>query len=306
MLSLAWKNPARAVALNGRDISIMALMISFPVVGLEQFLRTAPAGFLTQPYVQAQHWLADSLMALPLFVAGVWAGDRIASRAGLGTTGRADVLKRALVITLLAALALVPLWFWVDKSDNPVTAQPLVFPHAQDSGDVYWVAPPVILALVCVCLVPVAVWAADGIRRGMTGRGAAGHRGIRLPRGAAAAARAAVLVLLLAAVPVLAWLLHQAAGRAYASQVYYTSALTAAPRHHHGHAAVAGAALPLAGQHMAAAPFAFVYQAAHALQDGLAGQAAGLPVAVLALLRAARGLDGRNQRQPADTKGGAE
>jgi hypothetical protein len=61
-----------------------------------------------------------------------------------------------------------------------------------------------------------------------------------------------------------------------------------------------------AGSPVSAAPYAVIYQAAHALQDGLAGQAAGLPVVVIGLLRITRGLDGRNQHHAEDTKGGVE
>jgi hypothetical protein len=48
------------------------------------------------------------------------------------------------------------------------------------------------------------------------------------------------------------------------------------------------------------APYAFAYQAAHALQDGLAGQVAGLPVAAVVLLRGTRRSDNRYQHQSAD------
>jgi hypothetical protein len=296
MLSSACRKPVGAVVLSGRDISIMALMISFPVMGLDEFLRTVPAKFSAQPYVEVQHWLTGSLMALPLFAFGIWAGDRLGALAGLGTARRADVLKRALVIALLGALTLVPVWFAADKSDDPVTAQPLVFPHAQDSGDVYWAAPWVISALVCVCLVPVAAWAAHRISGSITSRLAT-----RVPRGAASFTRAAVLVALLAAVPVLAWLLYQAAGRAYASQMYYTSATSPVPPRSHVFSDGTRRVRVPASPPVTAAPFAVVYQAAHALQDGLAGQAAGLPVAAMALSRITRGMDGRNQHHPADT-----
>jgi hypothetical protein len=99
---------------------------------------------------------------------------------------------------------------------------------------------------------------------------------------------------------VLAWLLHHAAEHAYASQVNNTSALLSVPVHSHaffggGH----GSRVP-AGPPMTPAPFAFAYQIAHALQDGLAGQAIGYPVAVMALW-SARGLRGRDQHQQADT-----
>jgi hypothetical protein len=147
MRSLAWKKPRRSATLTGHGILIMALMISFPVIGLDQFLRTTPAKFSEQPVIQVQHWLSDSLMALPLFAVGIWGGDLIARRAGIGTR---HPVKRALLISLLTALAMSLAWFQVDRTTNPVTAQPLIFPHAQDSGDVYWVVPGVIVALLLV------------------------------------------------------------------------------------------------------------------------------------------------------------
>jgi hypothetical protein len=291
----------------------MALMISFPVIGLDQFLRTASGQLSAQPYTQVEHWVADSLIMLPLFAFGIWAGDRITTLAGVGAARRADLLKRALVITLFAALAQVPAWFVVDKSDNPVTAQPLVAPQAHDSGDVYWVAPWVVIALVCVCLAPVAVWVARAVARAadrrmtsrrMTSR-AAGRLQTGPDRARAAVTQAALLVPLLAAATLGAWALHQAAARAYASQVYYTTASPAITRHSHVFSAARAARAAARGAEGAGgAPFAFVYQAAHALQDGLAGQAVGLPVAVFALLWVARAPDERNQHQPADTEGG--
>jgi hypothetical protein len=282
-------------------------MISFPVVGLDLFLRTASGRFSAQPYAQLGSWITDSLMMLPLFAIGVWAGDRIASVAGLGTARRADVLKRAVTVTLFAALAQVPVWFLVNKYDNPATAQPLVAPQAHDSGDVYWVAPWVVPTLVCACLVPAAVWAARAIGRGITTRTAttrtaAGSPGTRAPwppRAAAVLTYAGLLVPLLAVAALFAWALHQAAGHAYASQVYYTSAPPAVPRHSHVFSAAREARS--VSSRVTAAPFALAYQAAHALQDGLAGQAAGLPVVVIALLRVARGSQNRNQSQPTDT-----
>jgi len=299
------RNSSRACLLDGREITVLGLVIGFPVIGLDLFLRTASGRFSAQPYVQLWHWLTDALIMLPLFAFGVWAGDRIASLAGLGTARCADVLKRALLITLVAAVAQAPAWFAVNKSDDPVTAQPLVPPQAHDSGDVYWVAPWVIITLVSVCLVPAAIWAARTIGNGMANRAAVSRPGIGMPQGATAAARGALLVLVLAAAPVFAWLLHQAAERAYASQVYYPRAAPAVTRHSHDFAAARAARRP-ASSAVTAAPFTVVYQAAHALQDGLAGQAAGLPVAVIALLRITRGLDDRNQYQPTDTLGGVE
>jgi hypothetical protein len=266
MRALACRNSADRVMLDGHSIVTAALLISFPVIGLDQFLRTAPARFPADPPAAVGHWLTDSLIALPLFAASVWAADRIAGRAGLGIAGRADLVRRALLIALFAALAMAPVWFELNQLDNPVLAQPLVFPHAQDSGDVYSVAPAVIIALACVCLIPAAAWA-----------------GSALTRGATVATRTAVLLVAVAAGLAFALLLHQAAVRGYASQVYYAPA----------NAPASGSSLatptpdtgaPDTGAPDTAAPYAFAYQAAHALQDGLAGQAAGLPVAAAALL----------------------
>ena len=251
--------------LSGHGILVMAVLLGLAVIGLDQFLRVSPAQFAMQPGTEIQHWIADSLMATPLFAAGILAGDWIAGRARLTADRRTDLLKRAMLISVATALVLSPAWFQVDRTDNPITSQPLVFPQAHDSGDVYWVTSPVIVALACVCLIPAAAWA--------------GHRLVRrLPasRGRTVL-RVTAMVALVAAVPVLASLLHQAAVHAYSSRVYYTAAI--AP-----------------GQRPAAAPFALGYQAAHALQDGLAGQAAGLAVTVAVLLA---GL-GRRPASPRD------
>jgi hypothetical protein len=251
--SLATPEKGTGRQLSGHDILVMAVLLSLAVIGLDQFLRVSPAQFVMQPGTEIQHWIADSLMATPLFAVGIAAGDWIAGRARLTTDRRTDLLKRAMLITGATALVLSPAWFQVDRTDNPITSQPLVFPQAHDSGDVYWVTAPVIVALACTCLVPAAAWAGHWLSRGLPA-----SRASRV-------LRVTTMVLLISAVPVLAWLLHQAAVHAYSSRVYYTSAAAT-------------------GQRPAAAPFALGYQAAHALQDGLAGQAAGLPVTVAVLL----------------------
>lgn len=303
MASLARTDSVNSAMLNGHDILVMALLVSFPVIGFDQFLRAVPSEVPEQAATAIQDWLADSLLAVPLFAAAIWAGDRIARRAGLGTARPVDAAKRAVVITLLSAMALTPVWFRIDRSDNPVTAQPLIAPHAQDSGDVYWVPRWVVVMLVCACLVPAAAWAGRSLTRCLRAR---------LPRGAAPVTWVALLVPL-AAVPAAAWLLHQSAGHAYSSRVYYaTSTLSAAParsgalaaatrgaRSHPG-PAVTPALSPAA--HVNAAPYAFAYQAAHALQDGLVGQVAGLPVAAIVLLRRTRRPDNRYQHQSADAR----
>lgn len=254
--------------LSGRGIVVLAASLSLAVIGLDHFLRTPPGQFSRQPATEIAHWITDSMMALPLFAIGVLAADWVAGRARIGMDRRAaHVLKRALLVTAACAVVVAPAWFQVDRTDNPVTAQPLVFPHASDSGDVYWVAPAVIVALTCACLVPLAAWAGHGAGRG-AGRGLI---------------RVMAIAILVAAMPAAAWLLHQAAERAYASRVYQTRApLPVPPRPHAAHLSLPRPPTP--GPSTAAAPDAFAYQAAHALQDGLAGQAAGLPVAITVLL----------------------
>ena len=281
--------------LNGREIIHLALLLSFPAIALDEFLRTPVAQFTAQPALQLQHWVTESLMTIPLFVVGIWAGDRIAGRAGLGAADRSAIFKRALLIAAAAAVALMPLWYERNKTDGLVQAQALVTPHSRGGVDVYWAGSGVILALVCVCLIPAAGWGVHGIasrlKRGLAARRTA-RRATRRVQGLGGALL--VVVLAAAAGPALAWLLHNAAEPAYASQVNYTSALLAAPVHSHaffgGHGPhTTTGATGATGGPVTAAPFAFAHQIAHAFQDGLVGQAAGLPAVVTALMWHARG-----------------
>jgi hypothetical protein len=275
----------------------MSLVMSLPVIGLDQVLRTPGASFAAQPGTEVQDWITDSLMAVPFFAAGIWAGDLIAGRAMIGVARLSDLLKRSLIIALLSGLAVTPVWFVINKIDNPVRAQPLVFPTAHDSGDVYSVAPAVIIALVCVTLVPAAFWSGRGIARAVT-RNAPAVTGGGISR--AAVVRAAVPALLAAAVPVLAWLMYRAAAHAYATQVYYARG-TLPAAHHLRSASLAATASRSSPPHVRSAPGALVSQTAHALQDGLAGQAAGIPVVVLAAAALARASTAKTStaRQPA-------
>jgi hypothetical protein len=274
MRFMTWARSPGHASYGGQELLRLALAISFPVIGLDQFLRTTPAQLSAQPVLQAEHWVTNSLMALPLFAAGIWAGDWVANRSGLGIAGRSDIFKRALVIVLLIALTLIPVWFERNKADGLVQAQALVTPHSHGSVDVYWVGSRAIMALVCACLIPAAVWASHAMTSRLV---------TQLPRGAQAFARALALVLLVAAVPVLAWLLHQVAQHAYASQVNNTSTLLSVRVHSHAFFGGAHRSHFTAGPPVTPAPFAFAYQVAHALQDGLAGQAIGYPAAVVAL-----------------------
>ncbi len=274
--------PARRpglAALDGQYLLRLSLILSFSCTGLEEFLRVPPAHLSAQ---SAGRWVTGSLITLPLFAIGVWAGDWIAGRACLGLTRRPDLIKRALIIALLSAVALMPVWFAANRVDGLAPTQALVTPGSRGSADVYWVSSGVVTALLCVGLLPAGLW---------TGRAIAAR--VRRPGGGGSAARAAITVALLAVVPALAWLLHQAAQQAYASQVSYTSAAAAVPAQSHVLAdRTDDARFPPAP----AAPDAFAAQTAHAVQDGLAGQAAGFPLIAVSLLLAARRSSGRDQR----------
>src|SRR5689334_17069677 len=218
MQALAQARSPMALPHDSPGVLHLALILSFPVTALDQLLRTTPAQFLAQPVTQTQHWVTGSLMTLPLFAAGAWAGGWIADRAGIGAASRQDLAKRAVLAALLSAVALIPLWFERNKVDSQIHSQALVTPHSHGSVDLYWVGSGVIVALVCASLLPVAIWAGHGI---------AGRVAAWLPR-PGALVRVPVLVLLVAAAAVLAWLLQRVASHAYASQVNNTSALLSA------------------------------------------------------------------------------
>jgi hypothetical protein len=277
MQLLSWTRSLRQLPPTSHLLLRLALVFSFSVTGLGQLLRTVPAQFSAHPVLQSEHWVAGSLMTLPLFAAGVWAGDLAAHRMGLSTAKKSGVCKLALVMAFGVALALVPLWFERNKVDSQARAQALVTPHSHGGVDVYWLPPAVIVALVCVCGVPAALWA---------GRGIAARVAARLPRGRRLLVPTFAVTVTVAAAPALAWLLYQVAEHAYASQVDYTSAAAAVRVHSH---AFFGEGYRPPRVPVPAAPFAFARQLAHALQDGLAGQAAGLPAAAVTLLWATRG-----------------
>ena len=280
------ERPRRAspvAILSGRELINLALLLSFPAVALDEFLRSPVAQFTAQPVLQLEHWATESLMTIPLFAVGVWAGDRIAGRLGLGLADRPAIVKRALLIMLFAAAALMPVWFERNKTDRLVQTQALVTPHSHGSVDVYWAGSAVILALACVCLVPATAWAANAVASRLKRRPAVRQTALGTSRRALGLGGALVLVVGAAAGAALAWLLHNAAEPAYASQVNYTGALLSVPVHSH---AFFGGHAPhtVAGRSVTAAPFAFAHQIAHAFQDGLVGEAAGLPVVLTALL----------------------
>jgi hypothetical protein len=100
---------ARAPTVSfGHNTLLVALVIVFPVIGLEQILHTSIFALRAQPVYEALHWLSDSLLAVPLAVAAVWAGHWLAARFRIGATTPSDIFTRACLIALLLALLLVP------------------------------------------------------------------------------------------------------------------------------------------------------------------------------------------------------
>ena len=270
----------------------LAALLSFLIVGLYQFLQTAPAQFGASPLFQVLRWLSDGLMAVPLFAAAVWTGHWSASRLGLTLTSRADVFKRALLIAAALALFLIPGWFAYHELASLTQSADLVSSHSHGAGGgitKYWVGSVVVYVLLLVPLSAAAIWAAYQV--GTRYR-------FRLPTTADLFARGSVIAILLGGIPVLAWFLHQAANRAVSAQVYYTTTLQFAHIHSHAFfAADHGARLPPPGPPVTAAPFALAYQVARAFQDGLVGQAIGLPVVALVLLWGTSRLRRQDQHQ---------
>ena len=263
----------------------LALLVSFPVIGLHQFLHTSPAALLASPLDQSLRWVSDALLALPLAAAAIWAGHRIASRSGPGPDRVWDVFACSCAIALLLALLLAPVWFGHDETSGLTRSQAVVPAHSHDHGAVNGAGGGLLYALVAVPLAAVALWAGYWI----TSR-------FRLwrPRAADVFACLSVIVPLLAIALAAAWLLLQAAGEAAASQVNYTSALLSVHVHSHAFFAHTPLSRVPAGPRVTGTPFAFAYQVAHAVQDGLAGQAIGLPVTFMALLWRTRGQRGRS------------
>jgi hypothetical protein len=104
-MTISAAQPARSAAGGSNSTLLMALPLVLGVVGFEQLLHTGPGG---PPVYQALHWLSDSLMALPLGLAAVWLGSRLALRLAPGRQRTGDPLARACLIAIVFAVLLVP------------------------------------------------------------------------------------------------------------------------------------------------------------------------------------------------------
>jgi hypothetical protein len=123
---------------------LMAMPLVLGVVGFEQLLHTGPGG---PPVYQLLHWLSDSLMALPLGVAAVWLGSRLAQR---NRRTSSDTLARACLIAIVFAVLLVPGGIVHEQIDTLTQAHKAVSVHTH--GGVVatrsWTDPDVLAAYV--------------------------------------------------------------------------------------------------------------------------------------------------------------
>jgi hypothetical protein len=99
----------------GDGHSLLGALLAFGVVGWEQVLHTEAGGL---PLYQVLHWISDSLLALPLAVAAVWAGTRLANRRGIGRRRMPDLFARAILIAALFAVLLIPGGFIHEQFDT--------------------------------------------------------------------------------------------------------------------------------------------------------------------------------------------
>jgi hypothetical protein len=270
-----------ATVAGGGTLGVASLLV-LSVIGFEQFLHTSPAAQSGSLGYEALYWLSDALFALPFAAFAVWAGSRIADRWGLGSDGVWSVFGRAGLIALAFGVLLIPGWFLHDDLDSLAHTAAVASGHAGHShggsDEVHWAGDTVFRILIVVPLAAAALW--GGVRIGWwlsRGRG----RATRL------IAPVGVVGVLLAAALSSAWFLELGADAADSGQVTYSHALSSGPVRPSAAYPHSASAMPYMGPISATAsntegsPAAEV---AHALRDGLAGQAVGLPVMFFVLL----------------------
>jgi hypothetical protein len=118
------------VRVRTEDALLLAMLIVFPVIGLEQILHTPQASLQALAFYEALHWVSDSLLALPLAVSAVLVGHWLADRLGLRLFTASDVLARACVIALVLAVLLVPGAALHDLADGLTHSHALLGVHS--------------------------------------------------------------------------------------------------------------------------------------------------------------------------------
>ena len=163
-----WAGDTNAPAKGGEAGFGVAAALSFVVVGWEQLQHTGLAALGFLPLYQAMHWVSDSLLALPLAVLAVWAGQQLAGRLGLSEMAVPHVLARATLICLLFAILLVPGAALHDASDR-LTHAPWtqgLLPHGH--GGAECVSP--VLGVECVSTQTPFTYAAHALTDGLQGQ----------------------------------------------------------------------------------------------------------------------------------------
>lgn len=272
--------PAAQTATDRDGTLTLALLLVVPVIAFEQFLHTSPAAQSGSVGYETMYWLSDALLAIPLAASAICAGGWLADRWGFGSQSVWSAFARAGLITLTFAIALIPGWFLHDDLDLLARTAAVASGHSHSHGsdEVHWAGDTVFRLLILVPLASAALWGGERIGR-------------RLARGLARAAsllvRAGVIAVLLAGVVTSAWFLEAQADAADSAQVTYTNAVNSphfGPVMTHSHSGPTHVYMGPISATATTTEGSPVAKVAHALRDGLAGQAVGLPVMFFALL----------------------
>jgi hypothetical protein len=124
-MTITAAQPTRA-APGSNSTLLMASPLVLGVIGFEQLLHTGPGG---PPVYQVLHWLSDSLMALPLGLAAVWLGSRLAARLAAARRGAPDPLARACLIAIVFAVLLIPGGMLHEQIDSLTQAHTAISVH---------------------------------------------------------------------------------------------------------------------------------------------------------------------------------
>lgn len=294
MNSAAARHSAGTRSYASGSIVPLTIVICCAVTGLDQLLHTTPAALSASPLTQAVHWAGDVVLAVPFVAVALWASGWLGGRLGISMTGASGVFAQASLITLVLAVLLVPAWFahYAVNSLAPAPTDPTAGASAAHAGHEHGAAPPPAASwvgnsvLYLLMSVPLAAAAAS------IGMRVASRTTARLAVESDAVVRAAVSVGAIALGLVAGLFLLVVASQA-SGLVHYANGLIVVHAHHGTHAHLATitdvVVLPRFG-----------YQLASAAQDGLAGQAIGLPVTFVGLLWLTRHMrDGRASKTSA-------
>jgi len=284
--------PARRSRSGG--VVWLAVTISCAVIALDQILHTTPATIAASPSSQLVHWTGDVILAVPFAAVALWAGGWLGERLGIRMTNRWDVFAQACLVTLVLAVLLLPAWFahYAVDSLAPGPVVTVAAAHAGHAGHEHGATPPpaaswvgngVLYLLMSIPLAAAAVCVGQRVARRLMGR----------PGGETdVVVRVAVSVGAVALALALGWFLQGVASQS-SPLLTYRGVFVVIHEHHHAHSHVA-----VITDEVVQPPFGF--QLATAAQDGLAGQAIGLPVTFAGLLWLTRRM--RNGSLSAPTK----